>query len=97
MILNLHIPIKEIDDTIIEDVFVDNTLAAYLIKLTQGDSVKLLKWSKLLFKGEPIEVTKEEFDMLKGIILSLQIPVISKGQILEAFGEFKGDKHFLSE
>jgi len=91
MQLDFNFQIKDLDgkDFEGENNHCGKILASYLQTLDKGNSLKLWDWAQTVWKKNPLEIDKTDSDVLKQLVETGELPVITKAQILEAISRAK--------
>lgn len=91
MQLDFNFQIKDLDgkDFEGENNNCGKILASYLQTLNKGNSMKLWDWAQTVWKKNPLEIDKTDSDVLKELVETGELPVITKAQILEAISKAK--------
>lgn len=89
MKIDFNFHIKNLDGKDILDAHCGQVLANYLQSLNKGNSLKLWDWAQTVWKKKPLEIDKTDCDILKELIESSDLPVITKAQIIEAISKSK--------
>ena len=98
MKLNLNKPILTLDGSPFKEadgsnVILGKTIANALAMQSKGDILKFFGWAQKMYKGEAVEMDKSDLNILKGFIEEIQtLPIITKGQALEAIAEAEKNK-----
>jgi len=91
MKLDFNFQIKNLDgvDFEGENNHCGKILANYLQSLNKGNSMKLWDWAQTVWKKQPLEIDKTDSDVLKELVETGDLPVITKAQIIEAINKAK--------
>lgn len=85
MKLDFNFQIKNLDgkDLEGENNHCGKILANYLQGFNKGNSLKLWDWAQTVWKKQPLEIDKTDSDVLKELIETGDLPVITKAQMIE--------------
>ena len=83
-IINLNIPLKNLDGEPVEGVkTLGRILANHLVAGSKGDPLKFFDWAMRLNKGETIEIDRADYERLKEFVTNCDtLNILAKGQIL---------------
>jgi hypothetical protein len=84
MQVNLNIPVKNIDGTVIEGQTVGQILANALVTQSKGDVLKIYGWGINLAANEPLELDESDKQLFKTMVTDLEtVTILLKGPVLQ--------------
>ena len=81
--IDLNVKLKGLDGNDIPGEIIGKNIANVLVSENKGDALKYYDWAVKLYKGEPINVDRADFDKIKAFINdSDRIAILLKAQAL---------------